>query len=196
MRPAYIHVVLDDSEENNEPFFFVSPCPFLYRQGELLLPANLRCFKAETYSALCVVLTDEFHIPPTMLPSPEYFKPSQAEQSDEEDEEQGIYRIVPEGAGEPVWRTKARQALLDALDELDESFIFGEGKVRLNGKDYFSIEEIADALLAIAQAAGGRARTEEEPYQPDYDVLVKEALGRDEYLIKYSGLRKKRKHNS
>lgn len=192
MRPAYVRVDIGYSEDNSGPLFAISPLPFLYRQGELLLPTDVKTYEAETYSALCVVLTNEFHIPQAMLPPAKYFKPSKAEQ---QNEEWHIYRIVPEGAGDPIWRTKAHQALIHALDEAHESLIHGNGKVTLNGKDCFSIEDIEEELTAIAQAAGGRARSEGEPYQPDYDVLVKEVLRRDAYLIEHSGLRKKRKHN-
>lgn len=193
MRPAYVRGDLIDSEANSEPLFVISPLPFLYRQGELLIPVDIKTYEAKTYSALCAVLVNEFHIPEAMLPPAKYFKPTKDERANRECY---IYRVVPDGAGEPVWRTRAHQAVIHALDEAHDSSSFGNGKITITGKDCFSIEEIEEELIVIAEVAGGRARIEGEPYQPDYHTLVKEALGRDAYLIEHSGLRKKRKHNS
>jgi hypothetical protein len=193
MRPAYVRVDISDSETNSESLFAISPLPFLYCQGELLIPVDIKTYEAKSYSAVCAVLANEFHIPEAMLPSAKYFEPTKDERANRECY---IYRVVPDGEGVPVWRTRAHQAVIHALDEAHESSIFGNGKITINGKDCFSIEEIEDELTVIAEVAGGRARIEGEPYQPDYHTLVKEALSRDAYLIEHSRLRKKRKHNS
>lgn len=52
MRPAYVRADLIDSEANSEPLFVISPLPFLYRQGELLIPVDIKTYEAKTYSAL------------------------------------------------------------------------------------------------------------------------------------------------
>lgn len=191
MRTAYVSVYLGDPEDRESPSFAISSVPFLYREGELLMPAEAKMYGAESYSysALCAVLKGEFQIPDAMLPPARYFKPTKAER---EDEERHIYRTVPEGAGEPEWRTKARQALLDAVDEASWPLL-ENGKVTVNGKDCFSIEELRHELETIAEQAGGKKRRKGEAYQPDYDVLVKEALARDPYLLHYSDLPKIRK---
>jgi hypothetical protein len=64
-----------------------------------------------------------------MLPSAEYFMPTETDNEDFE-----IYRTVPNGAGEPEWRTRARQALMQALDEANESLVAGDEKIALNDK--------------------------------------------------------------
>ena len=104
-----------------------------------------------------------------------------------------IYRTVPKGAGEPEWRMKARQALLDAVDEVSQASLFGNGKVVVNGKDCSTIQALRHELEKLAEDAGDKRRIKGEAYQPDYDVLVEEALQRDTYLIYYSGLPKTRK---
>lgn len=189
MRVAYVRVDLGDPGDNEPPGFTISTVSFLYREGELI-PAKEKTYSASSYSALCALLKNDIHIPETMIPQARYFKPSKSER---EDEEWHIYRTVPKMAGEPEWRTKARQALLDAVDEASESLLFGNGKVTVNGRDCFSIEELQHELEAIGEEAGGKKRIKGEAYQPDYDVLVKEALARDPYLLHYSGLPKTRK---
>lgn len=190
MRIAYVRVDLRDSEDREPPSFAISLVPFLYHEGDLLMPADAKMFGAESYAALCAVLKGEFQISDAMLPPTRYFKPTKAER---EDEKRHIYRTVPEGAGEPEWRTKARQALLEAVDEASWSLLLGNGKVTVNGKDCFSIEELRHELEIIAEEAGGKKKRKGESYQPDYDVLVKEALARDSDLLHYSGLPKIRK---
>ena len=82
--------------------------------------------------------------------------------------------------------------MLDAVDEASWSLL-DNGKVTVNGKDCFSIEELQHELEDIAEHAGGKKRIRGEAYQPDYDVLVREALARDPFLVQYSGLPKRRK---
>jgi hypothetical protein len=108
MRPAYVRVDLGDQDDKELPSFAISPVPFLYHQGELLMPAEAKIYEAESYSALCAILRDEFQIPDAILPPAKYFKPTKAEREEREVEESHIYRTVPEGTGEPEWRTKAR----------------------------------------------------------------------------------------
>lgn len=63
----------------------------------------------------------------------------------------------------------------------------------MNGKECCSIEELQRELETIAEEAGGRKRVKNELYQPDYDLLVKEALERDSHLLHSSGIPKSRK---
>lgn len=109
-------------------------------------------YGADSYTALCRALNGKFQIPEAMLPPARYFQPTTAERKDEG---WHIYRTVPEGAGEPEWRTKARQALLHAVAEASSS-IHSKGKVILNDKDCFSIEELRQELETIAANAGGK----------------------------------------
>lgn len=189
MRPAYIRVELGDLEDSEGPKFLVSPDPFLYREGELLLTVNTRRYDARSHSELCEVLAKEFHIPRPMLPAARYFKPTKAEVASGE---RYVYRTAPEGAGEPGWRIRARQALLDAVDRASWSMLT-DGRPMVNGNYCNSIEELEHGLAGVAQSAGGREKQGEDLFQPDYDVLVKEALTRDDYLLRHSGLPRKAK---
>jgi len=172
-------VDLADLDGGRLPAFFVSPVPFLYCEGEYAMSPGTPVLEADSYPALRVLLTREFHIPAAALPPSTYFRPTKEEK---ENGEEGIYRTVPKGAGEPEWRTKARQALLDAVDEAGWSVV-DKAKVTVDGKDCFSVEELRQALACLAEAAGGKKRVIGEAYQPDYDVLVEEALARDGFLL-------------
>src|SRR5437899_3356759 len=98
MHPAYVRVDLGDPEDKEPPCFAISSVPFIYRHGDLVMPAGAKMYEADSYTALCGVLNGKFQIPEAMLPPARYFKPTTA---DREDEEWHIYRTVPEGAGEP-----------------------------------------------------------------------------------------------
>lgn len=187
MRLAYVRVDLGDLQDNERPSFVVSPVPFLYREGEILIPPKERTYTAQSYSELCALLRTGFKISEDMIPQAQYFKPSKTERGNGAGH---IYRTVPKGAGEPEWRTKARQALLDAVDEASQSLLFGNGKVVVNGKDCSTIQALRQELETLAEDAGGKRRIKGEAYQPDYDVLVEEALQRDTYLLDYSGIPK------
>lgn len=188
MHPAYVRVDLGNPAENEPPSFDISPVPFLYHEGELQMPTEAKIHGAKSYSALCAVLKDEFQIPDAMLPPARYFKPKKVEKADRDGH---IYRTVPEGAGEPEWRTKARQAVLWALDEPNWSS--PEDNISVHGKHCCSMEELQHELEIIAEKAGGKKRIKGEAYQPDYDVLVKEVLAHHPYVLFYGDLPKTRK---
>lgn len=164
MRPAYVRVDLGDTQDNGHPSFVVSPVPFLYREGEIILPPKERTYTAQSYSELCALIKAGFEISEDMIPQARYFKPSKVER---ENDAGHIYRTVPKGAGEPEWRTRARQALLDAIDEASQSSLFGNGKVVVNGKDCSTIQTLRHELEKLAEDAGGKRRIEGEAYQPD-----------------------------
>ena len=189
MRVAYVRVDLGDADDNEPPSFTITPTPLLCRNGEPIVPSLAELNRTSSYSELCTVLKRDFQIPVEMVPPAKYFKPTKVEK---EKKERHLYRTVPEGAGEPEWRTKARQALLDAVDEASWSLL-DNGKVTVNGRDCLSIEELQDELEKIAEHAGGKRKIRSEAYQPDYDVLVKEALAREPFLFHYSRLPKRRK---
>lgn len=153
------------------------------------MPPGTVVYGADSYAELRGLLTREYCIPATALPSPRHFKPTKDETKNGKE---SIYRTVPKSAGEPEWRTKARQALLDAVDEAGWSVV-DRGKVTVNGKDCFSIEELRQELERLAEHASGKKRIRGEAYQPDYDVLVDEALARDPFLLQYTGLPKRRR---
>ncbi len=190
MRVAYVSVDLGDPDAHLPLTFTVSPVPLLYHEGELLTSFKTVLKSTDSYSALCSILKQDFQIPESMLPTEKYFKPNKAEK---EKEERNIVRTVPEGAGEPEWRLKARQALLDAVDEASSSLLV-DGKATVNGNDCFSLEELRKELEAVAEKAGGKKKIKDKPYQPDYEALVQEALTRVPDLLHYSGLPKTRKH--
>lgn len=154
------------------------------------MPPGTVVYGADSYAELRGLLTREYCIPATAVPPPRYFRPTKGEA---ENGEGSICRTVPKGAGEPEWRTKARQALLvDAVDEAGCSVV-DRGKVTVNGKDCFSIEELRQELERLAEHASGKKRIKGEASQPDYDVLVDEALVRDPFLLQYTGLPKRRR---
>ena len=191
VRTAYVRIDLGDPDETTDGMnFLISQTPFLYREGELVVPSNTQIYKANSYSELWAILKSEFQIPRSMLPNKMYFKPSEIE---DENQESHIYRTVPEGTGEPEWRTRARQALLDAVDQVSWAFRPGDGKVEINGTCCHSIEELRHELELLAQEAAGKEFIDGKPYQPDYEVMVTEALTRDDYLLRYSGLPKSNK---
>ena len=166
---AYIRVEWGDDEEEQAPSFFISPVPFLMLDGEYVRPTNAEGKVAASHQELCQILTGEFEIPADCLPPLEYFQPN----SDEREEElYYIDRIVPEGAGEPEWRIKARKAVAKALDTADIT----RGQICVNGCSCDTLEELQHVLEAVAEKAGGKQRIKGEPYQPDYDVVVKEVL--------------------
>ena len=188
MRPAYVRVHLGDPAGNQAPRFVVSPVPFLYHEGELQVAGEAKLYRATSYSGLRLVLKDKFQIPDSMLPLARYFKPKKSEIVDEECY---IYRTVPEGAGEPEWRMKARQAVMWAIDEPYGGW--PGDSISVNGKSCYSMEELQHELEAIAEAASGKRKAKDEAYQPDYDVLVKEVLALHPYVVCYGNLPKNRK---
>lgn len=188
LKPAYVRVDLDDIQAT----YLISPAPFLYREGEVFLPSNMEMYGARSYSALRAVLQTDFNIPASMVPSARYFMPNKSEVAG------GIlsfYRVAPEDAGEPEWRTRARQALLDAVDDASASVLVGDGRVEVKGIYCSSIEALRNELLNLAKEAGGKTGARGESYQPDYDVLVEEALQRDGFLLHHSGLPKKQRRS-
>ena len=187
MRPAFVRVDLGPVD-NRAPRFLVSPVPFLYHEGELQMAGEAKLYRASSYSVLRLVLKDKFQIPDSMLPLAKYFKPKKSEIVYEECY---IYRTVPEGAGEPEWRMKARQAIMWAIDEPRGDW--PEDSISVNGKSCYSMEELQHELEAIAEAASGKMKAKDEAYQPDYDVLVKEVLAIHPYVFCYENLPKSRK---
>lgn len=114
MRPAYVRVELGDPEDAKAPSFVVSPVPFVWHYGNILIPTKADQRKAPSYAELCTILTKDFHVPKTLLPPERYFNPTR----DEKQEEcWDVYRTVPEGTGEPEWRSDTRQALILLLEE-------------------------------------------------------------------------------
>lgn len=188
MRPAYIRVELDDPGDAKAPGFIVSPVPFVWHYGDILIPTKSVQRKATSYSELCTILTKDFHIPTTLLPPEKYLKPTRAER---DEDCRNIYRIVPEGTGEPEWRTKARRAIIGLLEE-DETR-FEKGQVSINNRICYSLEELRKELEAVAEHASGRNKIRSEAYQPDYDVLVKEILRGYTPLLECVELPKSRK---
>ncbi|MBK7417574.1 MAG: hypothetical protein IPJ44_00025 [Nitrospira sp.] len=188
MRPAYVRVDLGDPADNQAPRFVVSPVPFLYHEGELQMSGGAKLYGATSYSVLRLVLKDKFQIPNSMLPLATYFKPKKSEIVYEDCY---IYRTVPEGAGEPEWRMKARQAIMWAIDE--PRGVWPGDSISVNGKSCYSMEELQHELEAIAEAASGKMKAKDEAYQPDYDVLVKEVLAIHPYVFCYENLSKNRK---
>ena len=189
MRVAYVRVDFGDPADKEPPVFIVSPVPFLSNlYGDDVRPTKEELKGADSYSVLCAVLLQDFHIPKAMLPPAKYFKPTRSEK---EREESRIYRTIPQGAGEPDWRIRARQALVWAVEEARWSL--GNGAVSVQGKHCYSLDELRHELEAVAEKAGDKKRIKGEVYQPDYDVLVQEVLANDAYLVQYSGLPKTRK---
>lgn len=188
MRPAYVRVDLGDPVGNQGPRFVVSPVPFLYHEGELQMARKAELYRATSYSGLRLVLKDKFQIPDSMLPLVTYFKPKKSEIAYEDCY---IYRTVPEGAGEPEWRMKARQAIMWAIDE--PRVVWPGDSISVNGKSCYSMEELQHELEAIAEQASGKRKTKDQAYQPDYDVLVKEVLSLHPYAVCYENLPKNRK---
>lgn len=186
LRPAYVRVDLDDKQAT----YLISPVPFLYREGELFFPAHMKMHEARTYSALRTVLQTDFHIPASMVPPARYFRPNKSEIAGGV---LSLYRVAQNGAGEPEWRTRARQALLDAVTDASISMKIGDGRVEVNGIYCSSIEAIRNELLSLAKKAGGQRDASGGGYQPDYDVLVEEALQRDDFLLHHSGLPKQQR---
>ncbi len=185
LKPAYIHVDLEDDQTT----YAVFSAPILYQDGEIILPVNVTMYGADSYSALKALLQTEFGIPASMVPPPNYFQPNPSEIAEGVF---GLSRTVPIGAGEPEWRTRVRQALLNAVTDASFSKI-GDGRVEVDGIPCNSIEALRKELFAVAEKAGGISHTSGESYQPDYDVLVEEALQRDGFLLHHSGLPKKQR---
>ena len=76
MRPAYIRVDQGDTQDKRHLSFVVSPVPFLYREGEILIPPKERTYTAQSYSELCALIEVGFEISEDMIPQARYFKPS------------------------------------------------------------------------------------------------------------------------
>lgn len=188
MRTAYVSIDSGDARGTKSPLFTISPMPFLFHEGEIQLPVGEKIYGAESYSALCAVLKGEFQIPDAMLPPARYFKPKKTEKLDEEGH---TYRTVPEGAGEPAWRTKARQAVMWAIDEPDRAS--SGDYISVNGRPCYSMEELQSELEAVAEGVGGKKKIKGTAYEPDYDVLVKEVLSHHPYVNFYGNVLKQRK---
>jgi hypothetical protein len=186
MRPAYVRVELGDPDEAQAPSFTISPVPFLTLYGEDLRPTKAERKTAESYQELRRILMNDFQIALSLLPSAKYFEPNPAERAEDA---RDIYRTVPEDFGEPQWRTEARNAVVYALEEAD----YANGQVQVNDRHSYSLQELQQELEAIAEAAGGKTQIKGEPYQPDYDVLVKEVLSSYSGLLAYVGLPRIRK---
>ena len=184
LKPVYVEVELSDSEDNPGPTFVISPAPFVMLHGEYLSPTTT----AESYSQLCLILRQDFQIPEDLIPPENYFGPTSDES---EAEAYAIYRTVPEGMGEPEWRTDVRNAVIQALEEAD--FFSDRAKISMDGNHYYSLEELQLELEDIAEAAGGKTRISGEPYQPDYDVLVKEIIANYSAFIRHNGLPRRTK---
>lgn len=181
MQPAYVRVELGDPDEAEVPSFTISSVPFLTLYGEDVRPTKAERKTAGSYQELCQILMNDFQISLSLLPPAKYFKPNPTERAEDS---WTIYRTVPEDFGEPQWRTGARNAIVYALEQAD----YAKGQVQVNDRHCFSLQELQKELEAIAEAAGGKTRIKGEPYQPDYDVLVKEVLGSYSELLSYVGL--------
>lgn len=188
LRPVYVRIESEDFDGTSPWTYDVSPVPFLTCYGDDIRPTKAEKKTATSYAGLCTILSEEFQIPDHLLPPAKYFKPTRGER---DQGESNIYRNVPEGMGEAEWKTKARNAI---LWELEESDCFSDkGKVSVNDKHCYSLEELRDELEIVAERAGGKKRIAGEAYQPDYDALVKEVLEGYATLLGYIGLPQSRK---
>jgi hypothetical protein len=189
MDPAYIKVEVRDSYGSRSTAFLISPIPFVWTYGEIIIPSKAILKTADCYDRLAEILRNDFKIPQSFIPPEECFRPTQ----DEEQEEcSGVYRIVPEGYGESECRMEVRQAIIELLEGDETQFLKGE--VLINDRRCQSLEELREELEAVAEEAGGRKRMEGEPYQPDYDVLVQQILRGYSDRLNYHDLPKKRRH--
>lgn len=186
MRTAYIKVDLEDSQDSEIACYIVSPVPFVCHYGDILIPPKSQQRTAWSYTELCRIFKTEFQIPESLLPPAKYFRPTRAEELAECSH---IYRAVPEGTGEPDWRVKARQAIISALE--DDDTIFEKGRIVLNDRVCYSMEELRLELTKVAEQAGGRQRVESDAYQPDYNALVTEILEGYSALVAHSELRQR-----
>ena len=188
MRPVYVEVDIDDAEGETEWHYTVSLVPFRYSYGELVSSKKNETKSANSYDELRKILVNEYRVPQDLVPSASYFDPTT-----EELEEQAfaIYRTVPEGMGEPDWRINARAAVLEELDQAD--FAMNAGVISINGRHCYSFEELKQELEKVAEEAGGKQRIPGEPYQPDYDVVVNEAIGANLEWLSTINLPKKRR---
>jgi len=187
MRPAYVRVEQGDLPDGQGVSFIISPCPFVWNYGEILVPTKAEQRKATSYEELCEILMKDFHIPKSLLPSKRYFKPTRAEKEKLSE----VYRTVPEGMGEPEWRIKARESLIRLLEEAQ--FSSEKGVVSFNGRCCYSTEELQEEMEAVAEKSAGRKRIRGQAYQPDYDVLTKEILNDYADFLTHIGLKKQRR---
>jgi hypothetical protein len=190
MRPAYVRVELGDPDDVQAPSFVVSPVPFVWHYGDILIPNKAEQIKARSYAELCSILAKYFSVHDTLLPPEKYFKPTCAEKLQES---RNVYRTVPEGIGEPEWRMEARQGIIALLE--DDDTLFEKSQVSINDHICYSLEELQEELEAVAEQAGGRKKIKGEAYQPDYDVLVKEILEGYSTLLSYVDLPKSRRRS-
>lgn len=188
MRPAYIRVELGDPDNEAVSTFVVSPVPFVWHSGEILIPPKSQQRNATSYPELCEILTKVFYIPKALLPPEKYFRPTNSEK---QEACWDVYRTVPEGTGEPEWRMKAWQAVISLLE--DDDTLFEKGQVAINDRFCYSLEELQEELERVAEQVGERRKMKGEAYQPDYDVLVKYTLKGYTTLLSHAGLPKSRK---
>jgi hypothetical protein len=189
MRTAYVRVELGDAGEADGARFIVSPVPFVWHCGNILIPSKSEQRYAASHAELCSILTEEFQIPESLLPPNKYFRRSRAEK---EAERSDVYRTVPEGTGEPAWRMDARQAMIEIL-ESDET-IFEEGRVVINDLVCYSIEDLRQQLKQIVEQSGRKPWPGDGAYQPDYDPLLTEILQGYSAILSHTGLSKRRRN--
>lgn len=171
MRTAYVKVDLDNSGDPEYADYVVSPVPFVWHYGDILIPAKSAQRTAGSYTELCSILKKEFQIPESLLPPAKYFRPTRTEKLAECLD---VYRAVPEGTGEPEWQMIARQAIIAAVEHDDT--IFEKGRIVLNDRVCYSMQEFRLELEKVAEQAGGRQPINRDAYQPDYNGLVTEIL--------------------
>lgn len=171
MHTAYVKVDPDNSGDPEFANYVVSSVPFVWHYGDILIPAKSEQRTAGTYTDLCSILKQEFQIPESLLPPAKYFRPTRAEKLAECSD---VYRVVPEGTGEPEWQMIARQAIISVLEDNDT--IFEKGRVVLNDRVCYSMQEFRLELEKVAEQAGRRQRINLDAYQPDYHGLVTEIL--------------------
>lgn len=188
MRPVYVKVDLDDPDGEHKRTYTVSHIPFREVHGEEVRPTKAERKIVTSYKELHAILVKDFYVPKDLIPPEEYFKPTPAEK---DEEAFSIYRTVPDGMGEPDWRRKALFAVVDALEDAD--FFADKGRISVNGRHCYSLEELQEELETIAEEAAGSRKTPGEAYQPGYDIVVKEVLTGYSVLLDYIGLPKKRR---
>ena len=181
MQPAY------DEDGKSKPSFTVSPVPFRVWYGDDIRPTRDESVVVRTYFELRKVLSSQFRIPTQLIPPRRFFKPSRDEKAEEVEL---IYRTVPEGLGEPEWRSEARHAVMAALDEAE--FQGASGVISVEGVHFHSVEELQQGLEKIAERAGGRKLIKGEAYQPDYEEIVKKVLSGNSNLLDFIRLPRKK----
>jgi CheY-like chemotaxis protein len=171
VRPVYVRVELYDEEDPPERIFTLSPVPFWEGLNGDIRPTKEESTIVTTYADLRQTLLKKFGIPRDLIPFREFFDPTPEEMRNEETV---LYRTLPEGLGEPEWRTRADQAVRETLEEAITNAFFATGRVGIEIDQTFctAMDALRCELEKIAEDAGGKPNTPDEPYGPNYQDLV------------------------